>query len=145
MPQVGTINGMIQSCSPAAAWEALKDDRNAILVDVRSAPEWQFVGVPDLSSLRKDPLMISWRVYPKMTPNEQFIPTLRQTAPHPQTPLYFICKLGGRSGEAAAACVQAGYVNVNNVMHGFDGDQNEQGQRGTVNGWRAANLPWRQN
>lgn len=33
------------------AWQALEEDPEAVLIDVRSAAEWEFVGVPDLSRL----------------------------------------------------------------------------------------------
>jgi rhodanese-related sulfurtransferase len=39
--------------SPADAWKALSQDSKAMLVDVRTQPEWNFVGVPDLRSLGK--------------------------------------------------------------------------------------------
>ena len=38
--------------SPKDAWELLKGDPKAQLVDVRTAAEWNFVGVPDLSARR---------------------------------------------------------------------------------------------
>ena len=36
-----------------------------------------------------------------------------------------------------------GYASAFNVLHGFEGDKNAQGQR-VVNGWRVDGLPWRQ-
>ena len=37
--------------SPREAWEMLEATGDAILVDVRTLPEWQFVGLPDLAAL----------------------------------------------------------------------------------------------
>ena len=44
--------------TPAEAWEALSDDPAAVLVDVRTAAEWAYVGLPDLRSLDKDVVLV---------------------------------------------------------------------------------------
>ena len=38
---------------PIDCWELLKSDDNAHLIDCRTKAEWQFVGVPDLTSNKK--------------------------------------------------------------------------------------------
>ena len=35
------------------AWDILNRDTAAVLVDVRTVPEWEFVGIPDLGSIGK--------------------------------------------------------------------------------------------
>jgi hypothetical protein len=45
-------------------WKRLKSDPKAVLVDVRTRAEWAFVGVPDLSSLGRDVLLIEWQTFP---------------------------------------------------------------------------------
>ena len=52
--------------SPRDAWNLLSSDEKALLVDVRTAPEWSFVGLPDLSPLSKRVVQQSWQVYPRM-------------------------------------------------------------------------------
>ena len=37
-----------------------------------------------------------------------------------------------------------GYKNCFNITNGFEGDANENNQRGKINGWKALNLPWLQ-
>jgi rhodanese-related sulfurtransferase len=32
--------------NPQDAWDLLQQEPNACLIDVRTAPEWQYVGVP---------------------------------------------------------------------------------------------------
>jgi rhodanese-related sulfurtransferase len=54
------------------------------------------------------------------------------------------CRSGVRSHHAAIAVTQAGYTNAYNVLQGFEGDKNPNGQRNTLGGWRAAGLPWKQ-
>ncbi|PWB65475.1 MAG: rhodanese, partial [Betaproteobacteria bacterium] len=39
---------------------------------------------------------------------------------------------------------QAGFTRVYNVLEGFEGDQDEEGRRGSLGGWRHAGLPWTQ-
>ena len=39
--------------TPNDAWEILKSDSGAMLIDVRTTAEWHFVGTPDLASLNK--------------------------------------------------------------------------------------------
>ena len=46
--------------SPADTYAALKNEPGAVLVDVRTVPEWQFVGVPDLAPVSKEPLFVEW-------------------------------------------------------------------------------------
>ena len=43
---------------PAEAWALLEKDPKAVLVDVRTLPEWNFVGVPRLDGLGKE--TIAW-------------------------------------------------------------------------------------
>ena len=49
------------------------------------------------------------------------------------------------SESAAIAATSAGYTAAFNIEGGFEGDVGEDGHRGTVNGWKAAGLPWFQN
>ena len=129
---------------PADAWQQLQALPNAILVDVRTAPEWHFNGAPNLAALGKEAYKISWKLYPGMEANLQFTDMVRNVAPATDTPIYFICRTGGRSREAAIAMTTSGYTQCYNVSDGFEGDRNHQGQRGTVTGWKASGLPWEQ-
>ena len=40
--------------TPEAAWELLQSNPEAVLVDVRTRAEWQYVGVPDTSGALQD-------------------------------------------------------------------------------------------
>jgi len=106
--------------------------------------EWTLVGLPDLSSLQRTPLAISWKFYPSFERNERFLEQLAQEVPDNTTVLMFLCKTGGRSLDAALAATAYGYKTCYNISGGFEGDANERRQRGTVNGWKSANLAWQQ-
>jgi rhodanese-related sulfurtransferase len=135
---------MVDNVAPTQTWEALQSDENAHLVDVRTDAEWNFVGVPDLSATGKKTLLIPWQVYPTMQRNGGFTDDLRKAGLTPDHSLYFICRSGARSMAAAAAAQAAGFPNVHNVADGFEGPPDRQGHRGGVAGWKADNLPWRQ-
>ncbi len=135
---------MVEDIAPAQVWEALRSDPQARLVDVRTDAEWAFVGLPDLGETGQDPVLIPWQVYPTMQVNGGFADHLRQAGLAPENKLYFICRSGGRSLAAARAAEAAGFEHAFNVQDGFEGPPDEEGHRGTVAGWKAANLPWRQ-
>ncbi len=128
--------------SPAECWRVLQEDAGAFLVDVRTEAEWAEVGYPDLSSLEKELVRLSWRYAPDYTVNNAFVPTLRTLISDKETPVFFLCKVGGRSAEAAAAMQAQGYTQCFNVMYGFEGVPDGQGLRGLKNGWKAEGLPW---
>lgn len=129
---------------PIQAWSALSQNEHAQLIDVRTQAEWSFAGVPSLDSLHRTVKTISWKFYPNFDLNPRFIAQLEAAVPDKSTPLYFLCKTGGRSADAAIAATAAGYAQCFNIEGGFEGDINQSHQRGQVNGWKAAKLPWHQ-
>jgi rhodanese-related sulfurtransferase len=130
--------------SVADAMKALTDDPKAVLVDVRSQPEWTFVGLPDLNAIGKRPVCIEWQIFPGMTSNPSFLSQLAAAIPDRSAPVYFLCRSGARSRAAAIAATEAGFARAYNIAGGFEGDLDERGHRGSRTGWKAAGLPWRQ-
>ena len=126
------------------AWAALSDDDAAVVVDVRTQPEWNFVGLPNLSSLGRKVLPISWRIYPEMDVNNSFVAELEKRGISKDSPIFMLCRTGGRSREAAIAATAEGYRFCFNIAYGFEGDVSSEGKRGTVNGWKAEGLAWQQ-
>lgn len=129
-------------------WGALKSETKSCLVDVRTVPEWQFVGVPDLSETGKQVIFAEWQRYPDMGINESFLASveaaLARTRIGKEDKVFMLCRSGVRSAHAAAALTAHGYQHVFNIIGGFEGDPNENGQRATVNGWKFEGAPWRQ-
>ena len=66
------VNGYAGDITPLEAWDTLKNDKNSLLVDVRSAAEWAYVGVVDLSRLDKETIFIEWKSFPDMLVNQNF-------------------------------------------------------------------------
>jgi rhodanese-related sulfurtransferase len=128
--------------SPTEAWALLSSDPKAMLVDVRTPAEWSYVGVPDLSDLGKRPLFVPWVGFPDMQMNPDFTAHVEQSIPDRTAPLLFLCRSGARSRAAAIAMTHCGYASCYNVATGFEGNQDRQRHRGTVDGWKVADLPW---
>ena len=66
------MGSTIKSFSSLECFERLVNDPNSHLIDVRTKPEWDYVGVPDLSSINKQVTFVSWQIYPEMTINKFF-------------------------------------------------------------------------
>jgi rhodanese-related sulfurtransferase len=129
----------------AEAWALLKSDPKAQLVDVRTTAEWNFVGVPDLSSLGRETHLVEWQSFPTMRPNPAFTADAeRATGAAKDAPVLFLCRSGARSRSAAIAMTAAGYSRAYNIAGGFEGDMDGDGHRGIRNGWKASGLPWKQ-
>jgi rhodanese-related sulfurtransferase len=135
---------MVENVPPKRVWEALKTDPKAQLVDVRTDAEWNFVGLPDLSSTGKQVVPIQWQVYPTMLLNADFADQLKEAGFASDHHIYFICRSGQRSHAAAQAAQDAGFPHSYNVADGFEGAVNTAGHRGVSAGWKAQGLPWRQ-
>jgi rhodanese-related sulfurtransferase len=79
-----------------------------------------------------------------MQVNGAFVEHLQQAGLTPENHIYFLCRSGARSMAAAQAAQAAGYAHVYNIADGFEGPPDGDGHRGTVAGWKADQLPWRQ-
>jgi rhodanese-related sulfurtransferase len=136
----------IDSVSVEEAWERLKRDANAVLIDVRTSAEWAFVGLPDLASIGKRPVLVEWQEFPGNRVNQAFVDraseALTGIGANKDSELLFICRSGGRSLSAARAMVAAGYACCRNVADGFEGPLDPNRHRGSLGGWKAKGLPW---
>jgi rhodanese-related sulfurtransferase len=130
--------------APKMAWQILAEEPNAVLVDVRTQPEWVFVGVPDMNKLGKKPAFIPWQVFPSMAQNPEFARQVAAAGAKPDQPVLFLCRSGARSLAAAKALTAQGYTRAYNITGGFEGPLNSDRHRGTANGWKAEGLPWLQ-
>ena len=124
------------SVTPAEAHQ-LFEEGTAVIVDVRTRPEWEFVGHVEGTPL------VEWRAYGAAEPDPHFVDKLAARFPR-DAALIFLCRSGVRSHHAAIAAAKAGFTRVYNVLEGFEGDADDNGQRGRLGGWRHAGLPWAQ-
>jgi rhodanese-related sulfurtransferase len=134
---------------PAQAWAFLQERQGlaqanpdvtpALFVDVRMEIESLYVGRPPGVD------NIPWYEYPDLTPDPaQFVAAVEREAGSKTRPLVLICRSGKRTVDAGLALEAAGFTDVAHVLHGFEGEMNEQFHRSTINGWRHAGLPWEQ-
>jgi len=130
--------------TPQQAYEAIARDPNAALIDCRTQAEWSFVGVADLRAAGRQPVLVEWQSFPEMARNPDFTGGVARAGIGKGRPLYFICRSGARSRAAAITMTAAGFGPCYNVAGGFEGNRDSEGHRGTVEGWKAAGLPWRQ-
>lgn len=130
--------------SAAEAWAQLKANPKAQLLDVRTMAEWNFVGVPDLGSLGRQVLCVEWQGFPTGARNPAFVAEASQALADKDAPVLVMCRSGARSRAAAIALTQAGFSQAINISDGFEGDMDEDSHRGNRNGWKHADLPWRQ-
>lgn len=108
----------------------------AVLVDVRTDAEREWVGfVPGA-------VAVAWKQWPGMAMNAGFDEALRAAVP-PGGKVVLLCRSGVRSVAAAKRATELG-IEAYNILEGFEGDADADGQRGNRGGWRKRGLPWKQ-
>ncbi|OGB01378.1 MAG: sulfurtransferase [Burkholderiales bacterium RIFCSPHIGHO2_12_FULL_61_11] len=128
-------SGYAGDVAPLLAFQWVQSGE-AVLVDVRSDAERAWVGiVPGAVAL-------AWKHWPGMTMNPGFDEGLRAAVPAGKKAV-LLCRSGVRSVAAARRASELG-IEAYNILEGFEGDADEQGQRGHTGGWRFRGLPWRQ-
>jgi rhodanese-related sulfurtransferase len=147
---IGSVGGDVQidSLSVEETWARLKRDTDSVLIDVRTAAEWAYVGLPDLSSIGKRPVLVEWQGFPSDRPNATFVDRVAEAlvaiGANKDSELLFICRSGSRSLRAARAMAAEGYSRCRNVADGFEGPLDPNRHRGRLAGWKANGLPWEQ-
>jgi len=127
--------GYAGDVSPEQAWQWVQDGQ-AVLVDVRSDAERAWVGqVPGA-------VAVAWKQWPAMAPNPDFDAQLRAAVPEGRKAV-LLCRSGVRSIAAARRATELG-LQAYNILEGFEGDLDANGQRGRAGGWRLRGLPWKQ-
>jgi len=142
------VQGFAGDLSVEDAYAMLAKNERAALVDVRTQPEWQFVGVPDLAAIGKTAIFREWQIYPAMQVATDFVQglgdELERRGVDKSSPVLFLCRSGARSRQAAIALTGAGWSHCYNVADGFEGPLDSERRRSAVGGWRARGLPWTQ-
>lgn len=121
-----------------------------LFVDVRTAAELTYVGVPDALDVHVP--------FAEMTPvwddkagrfatiaNSAFSDgidaALVRKGLSKSDRVVIICRSGDRSAKAVNVLAAKGYTNAYTVTDGFEGELSKDGRR-DVNGWRNSGLPW---
>ena len=127
--------GYAGDVSAGLAWQWVQAGE-AVLVDVRTDAERAWVGqVPGAFA-------VAWKQWPDMAMNADFDAQLRAAVPAGSKAV-LLCRSGVRSIAAARRAAELG-LEAYNILEGFEGDPDDQSQRGKKGGWRWHGLPWRQ-
>ncbi len=121
---------------PGEAYALWAAGVGAVLIDVRTRAEWDWVGRVPGSDL------VEWNTYPGGQRNPIFMAELADLAAFKDRPVMFLCRSGARSDAAARLATEDGYRMCINILEGFEGDRDPAGHRGNLGGWRRAGLPW---
>ncbi len=137
-------NKQIKDLNPVQAWEMIQHTANAVLIDVRSRMEFEYVGHPvgAINIVWKEPP--DWRVNPDFSAQFEKVLAEELQRPPQDTTILTICRSGKRSREAAENLAEHGFTNLFNIAEGFEGERDGNKHRGTLNGWRFHGLPWEQ-
>ena len=132
---VHPASGYAGDITVSLAWQWVQSGE-AVLVDVRTDAEREWVGyVPGAIGL-------AWKQWPGMAMNAGFDEELKAVVPAGKK-VALLCRSGVRSVAAARRATELGFE-AYNILEGFEGDADAQGQRGHRGGWRLQGLPWQQ-
>ena len=132
---VHPASGYAGDITASLAWQWVQSGE-AVLVDVRTDAEREWVGyVPGAIGL-------AWKQWPGMAMNAGFDEELKAVVPAGKK-VALLCRSGVRSVAAARRATELGFA-AYNILEGFEGDADAQGQRGHRGGWRLQGLPWQQ-
>ena len=133
--KISPADGYAGDVTPQQAWQWVQAGQ-AVLVDVRSDAEREWVGyVPGAAA-------VAWKQWPGMVMNADFDAQMRAAVPEGAGAV-LLCRSGVRSIAAARRATELG-ITAYNILEGFEGDADAQGQRGKKCGWRFHGLPWKQ-
>ena len=125
--------GYAGNVSPQLAWQWVQAGE-AVMIDVRTDAEREWVGfVPGA-------VAVAWKQWPGMAMNAGFDEALRAAIP-PGGKAVMLCRSGVRSVAAAKRATELG-ITAYNILEGFEGDVDANGQRNRLGGWRFHGMPW---
>ena len=138
----------IKQISSKEAFEEIKSNLGALLIDVRSELEWKKIGIPDLGDLNENLVLLELQSMPSMEYNQNFLLELEEVVNDKNVNnVMFICKAGVRS-QAAAVQSMGVLLNKNksikicNISDGFEGKGfSIFGDK--ASGWKNSGLPWK--
>jgi rhodanese-related sulfurtransferase len=125
----------IKDITPQQAHETLSADRTAVYIDVRTAQEFvngHPAGAVNISVAFADPAR-------GMVLNENFVNVVEKNFAKDKK-IIVGCQAGSRSTRAAGMLLEAGYLDISNLLGGFGGMRDQQGSI-IAPGWSSSGLP----
>ena len=140
---------MVENINSEAAFNLLRKDKDAVLVDVRTKKEHLAVGMPDLQELGKETFIVEWKNSILLGSRKRFLNDFYENLEFDKQGKYiFICRSGIRSNFAALA-IEESFISGNynskcfNVEDGFEGHEQPFGHPQKPTGWKNLGLPWK--
>lgn len=127
---------MVRQTTPSAAESTLRDEADAIYLDVRSEPEFN-AGHP--AGAYNVPLLHLDEATGRPEPNGEFERVVVSVLPK-TAKIIVGCQSGGRSQRAAEILAGLGFTEVSNMQGGFGGARDPSGQV-TIAGWQESGFP----
>ena len=140
---------MVENIKSREAFDLLKEDEHAVLIDVRTNKEHSVVGIPDLREIGKQTYIIEWRTSILPGSRKRFLNEFKENLELREEGKYlFICRSGIRSNFAALTVEESfksGNYNVRcyNVEDGFEGHEKPLDYPQNPTGWKNLGLPWK--
>jgi rhodanese-related sulfurtransferase len=140
---------LVENIKSIEAFDLLREDEQAVLIDVRTKKEHSAVGIPDLRELGKETYIVEWKnsIFPGS--RKSFLNDFKENLGLRKEGKYlFICRSGIRS-KFAALTVEESFNSGNyngrcyNVEDGFEGHEQPLGYPQNPNGWKNLGLPWK--
>lgn len=135
----------IQEILPPEAQKILSSSKLAVLIDVRSKVEYDYVGHPvgAINIPWQEPP--AWEIAPDFANQvKSQLSDMQADIPLEEMTVMMLCRSGARSMNAAIELKENGFTNVINVAEGFEGGLDRNRHRGNIGGWRHHSLPWEQ-
>ena len=140
---------MVENIKSREAYDILRDDKDSVLIDVRTEKERLTVGMPDLGEFGKETFIIEWKNAILLGSRKRFLNDFNENLGLREEGKYlFICRSGIRSNFAALTIEESfnsGNYNVRcfNIEDGFEGHQLPLGYPQNPTGWKNLGLPWK--
>ena len=139
---------MVENINSKEAFGLLIEDEYSVLIDVRTNKEHLAVGIPDLTEIGKETIIIEWRNSILPGSRKRFLNDFKKNLRHRNEGKYlFICRSGIRSNFAALT-VEESFISGNyngmcfNIVDGFEGHEQPSGYPQNPTGWKNLGLPW---
>ena len=140
---------MVKNINSKEAYDLLREDENAVLIDVRTKKEHLAVGIPNLQEIGKETFIIEWKNSILPWSRKSFLNDFYENLGFDQGGTYiFICRSGIRSNFAALT-VEESFISGNynnncfNVEDGFEGHEQPLSNPQKLTGWKNLGLPWK--
>lgn len=125
----------IKRVSPEETKQLLDSEEGYVYIDVRTVAEFEAGHVPGAKNIP----VLDRDSYGRMAPNARFVEIVEKNFGK-DVKCVVGCQMGGRSMQAAAQLLNAGFTSVVDMRGGYGGERDVMGQM-SYPGWAPRGLP----